>query len=293
MQLRKSKKKTLENNYDLWETRKEHKKGQNPIIRTINKLHPSSKRTKKTPLPHPGQSYNPDPEDHKRLLDKIIKKEILYQKKQKSINRSLNVKVSSKELQQSQRDELESGIKHLIQPIDAKIEDCDDSSSTDDAFDEYDEKDFEVIMKDKKVVEKRKTRQQRMRQLKDRLQRKAAKLKKLKNIRLSKFDAIKKMSKELDKKAKMDMEERKKNRKKSKMERFGQKFEQSDPIYCLSDQLPSSLRQTSCPMNAIVREQLENFQSRLMIEPTSLQVKKRKFKKKAFQRRSAAEEEEV
>lgn len=299
MQLRRSKRKTEPEPYDLWEGRKEHKKDQSAITKAINKLHPSLKRTRKTPLPHPGQSYNPNPEDHRRLLSKVMKKELEFQKKQRSLHNAMKVKVSAKELKQSEREELESGIKHLIKKSEdgtAATKGDDSSSSTDDdAFSDYDERDFQAIMKDKKVVEKRKSKQQRLRQLKDRLQRKAAKLRKLKNIRLSKFDAIKKMIKELDKKQKEEEEKRKKIRKgkKVKNERFCQKFEQSDPIYCLSNELPSSLREASCPMNSIVREQLENFQSRLMIEPSSLQVAKRKYKKKRFDRLTAAEQEEV
>lgn len=285
MQLRK--KKSQLGAYDIWD--KEEKS---------SKLHPSEKRNKKIALPHPGQSYNPDPKDHERLLNKVLKKELEYQKKQQTLNKALKVKVDHKELKKADKDELESGIKHLLKKPEDKNKKNDDhegdsSLSTDEAYSDYDEKDFQAIIKDKKVVEKRKSRQQRMRQLKDKLQRKAAKLRKLKNIRLSKFDSIKRMIKELDKQQKEMEEKRRKKHKKIKNERLGQRFEQSDPIYCLSDELPSSLRQTSCPMNAIVREQLESFQSRLMVEPTSYQIKSRKYKKKEFNRLTAAEQEEV
>lgn len=269
--------------YDLWTnlvTSKEKK---------AKKLHPSTKRNKKAPLPHPGQSYNPHPEDHKRLLKKVADEEVEYQKKQASLRRALNVRVDAKELRDSETKDLVSGLEHLIQKEHHTNEDS-DGSLTDDAFEGYDNEDFAAILKNKTVKEKRKSRQQRLRQLKDKLQRKAAKLRKSKNIRMSKFDAIKKITKELDKKDKEEAKKKKKHRK-LKTERFGQKFEQSDPIYCLSDELPSNLLKVSCPMDKIVREQLENFQSRLMVEPTSLQMKKRKFKKKVFDRKIAAEQE--
>lgn len=280
MQLRKTKKITQSKPYDIWENKAKGKS---------QKIHPSTKRNKKTSLPHPGQSYNPDPKDHERLLNKVLRKELEYQQKQQTLNKALKVKIDSRELRKSEKDELEAGIKHLLKNSEDNNEknhsDDDTSSSTDDAFSDYDDKDFQAIMKDKKVVEKRKSRQQRLKKLKDKLQRKAAKLRKLKNIRLSKFDSIKKMIKELDKQQKEDEEKRrKKHKKKIKNERLGRKFEQSDPIYCLSDELPSSLRQASCPMNAIVKEQLENFQSRLMVEPTSYQIKNAKYKKKQYDR---------
>lgn len=290
MELRK--KKSLEV-YDIWDGESKKKP---------SKLHPSSKRDKKCPLPHPGQSYNPDPAEHRKLLQKVLNKELQFQKKEKSIRKAVDIKVNAQEVRQNETDDLLSGIKHLIK--DAKKgakgkanksqtqDDADsDGSSTDEAFSDYDDKDFQVILGDKTVKEKRKSKQQRLRQLKDKLQRKAAKLRKLKNIRLSKFDGIKKMMKELDKKEKEAAARTKKHHRKPKNERLGQKFEPSDPLYCLSNELPSNLRDTSCPMDAIVREQLESFQSRLFVEPTTFQTKKRKYKKKEFQRKIAAEQE--
>lgn len=269
--------------YDIWEG--EPKKKQ-------SKLHPSSKRDKKCALPHPGQSYNPDPIQHKKLLQKVLSKELEFQKKEKSIRKAVDIKVNPQEVRHNETEELLSGIKHLIKPKKGELRTDDDSgSSTDEAFSDYDDKDFQVILGDKRVKEKRKSRQQRLRQLKDRLQRKAAKLRKLKNIRLSKFDAIKKMIKELDQKEKEAAARSKKHHRKPKSERLAQRFEPSDPLYCLSNELPSSLRVTNCPMDAIVREQLESFQSRLLVEPTTFQTKKRKYKKKEFERKIAAEQE--
>lgn len=272
--------------YDIWL----HSGGK----KKSGKLHPSSKRTKKNPLPHPGQSYRPDPDDHKKLLQKVAEKELVYQKKKKSLRKAFEKKINATELQKNEKEELESGIKHLIKDTtiekSGKSSDNSGGESTDAAFSDYDEKDFEAIVKDKRVQEKRKSRQQRHKQLRDKLQRKAAKLRKAKNIRLSKFDGIKKINKELDKKEEEDSKKTKRH-KKLKNERLGQKFEQSDPIYCLSSELPSNLRQVTCPMSSIVREQLESFQSRLMVEPTSIQVKKRKYKKKTFDRKVAAEQE--
>lgn len=259
--------------YDIWDSNN-NTKGR--------KSHPSQKRSKKNSLPHPGQSYNPDPSDHKKLLDKILKKELEHKKKQEAIEKALEVKVTRKELRQDEDEELTSGIKHLIEPN--ANDEHSDGSDTDAVFSDYDEKDFEAIVKDKTVVEKRKTKQQRLKQLKDKLQRKAAKLKKLKNIRLSKFDAIKKMMKDLDKKDKEMAANRKKRGALIKGERLGQKFEQSDPIYCLKKDLPKSLREASCPMDSIVREQLESFQSRLLVEPSNIQIKKRKYQRKKFDR---------
>lgn len=268
--------------YDLWTNSDVNKD------KKAKKLHPSSRRSKKNPLPHPGQSYNPHPEDHKKLIQKLAKKEIEYQKKQASLRKALNIRIEAKELKESENKDLLSGIEHLIQKDNSTN---DDSDATDDAFDGYEDEDFSAILKNKSVKEKRKSRQQRLKQLKDKLQRKAAKLRKLKNIKLSKFDAIKKITKELDKKEKEEAKKKKKSHKKLKTERFGQRFEQSDPIYCLSDELPSSLMKVNCPMDKIVREQLENFQSRLMLEPTSLQMKTRKFKKRVFDRKISAEQD--
>lgn len=272
--------------YDLWEDG-------GTTRDSDGKMHPSKRRTMKSKLPHPGQSYNPDPEDHKKLLQKVVEKELEFQKKESAIRKALDIKVSHNELLKHEQTELESGISHLIKSdTGEKTKDGGDDSSTDDAYSEYDEKDFQAIVKDKTVVEKRKSKQQRLKQMKDKLQRKAAKLRKLKNIRLSKFDGIKKMMKELDRKEKEEAKRRAKRHKKPKHERFAQKFEPSDPIYCLSDELPSSLRQVSCPLDAVVREQLENFQSRLLIEPTTYQVKTRKYKRKVFDRKIAAEQED-
>lgn len=272
--------------YDIWNA--------DAKLNKSCKLHPSSKRNKKTPLPHPGQSYNPNPDDHRRLLEKVAKKELAYQIKEKNLENTLKTTVTAEEVQRYDDEELVSGIEHLIKENHTptlNLKDRDSGSETDDAFNEYDEKDFQAIISDKRVKEKRKSKQQRLKQMKDYLQRKAAKLRKLKNIRSAKFDAIKKITKELDKKDKERANQKRRSHKKIKNERLGQKFEQSDPIYCLSEELPSNLRQVSCPMNAIVREQLENFQSRLLVEPTSLQVKKRKYKRKEFARRTAAEQE--
>lgn len=186
------KKKKIVEPYDLWQD------GGERVTRSSCKLHPSLKRSRKNPLPHPGQSYNPDPEDHQKLLEKIARKELEHVKKQKSLKKALDVKVNRKELVKDAQNELLAGIKHLIGDTTSAHDS--DASATDGAYSDYDEKDFAVICKDKKVVEKRKSRQQRMRQMKDKLQRKAAKLRKLKNIRLSKIDAIKKITKELEKK---------------------------------------------------------------------------------------------
>lgn len=224
--------------------------------KSSKKLHPSQKRKLKNPPPHPGQSYNPHPEDHKKLLNKIAKDELSYIKKKKSIDNALKVNVD---------EDLSTHKEELI----------DSGDETDPAFSDYDEKDFEAISKDKAVKEKRKTRQQRMRQLKDKLQRKAAKLRKLKNIRSSKIDGVKKIIKELDNEALVS----KKKSLKLRKERFSQKLEKSDPIYCLSSDIPAELRNVKCPMDKIVREQLESFKSRLMIEPTSFQAKKKKSTK--------------
>lgn len=263
--------------YDVWDGTDGFKKD--------SKTHPSTKRCKKTPLPHPGQSYNPRPEDHQKFLAKIADKELEFQRKQKALDDAIKLKVNSAEVKKSDKEDLESGIEHLIK------DHADESSSdTDVAFSDYDEKDFEAICKSRKVVEKRKSRQQRMRQLRDRLQRKAAKLRKLSRIRLSRFDSIKKILRKLDAKEKQDAKLKRRHRR-PKFERFSQKLELSDPIYCLSDQLPSNLRQTTCPMDKIVREQLESFQSRLMVEPTSQQTKKRKFKKRSFERQTQADDE--
>lgn len=272
--------------YDIWNA--------DATLKKSCKLHPSLKRSKKTPLPHPGQSYNPNPDDHRRLLEKVAKKELAYQAKEKNLKEALSTTVTAAEVSQHEDEELVSGIEHLIKENHTSnnhLKDCDSGSETDDVFKEYDEKDFQAIIADKSVIEKRKSKQQRLKQMKDKLQRKAARLRKLKNIRLSKFDAIKKITKELDKKDKEKAEQKKAKPKRIKNERLGQKFEQSDPIYCLSEDLPSSLRHVSCSMNAIVREQLESFQSRLLVEPTSLQVKTRKYKRKEFGRKTAAEQE--
>lgn len=285
--------KKLSGPYDLWS---------DECVGGKNKLHPSQKRNLKAPLPHPGQSYNPDPEDHKRLLRKIAEAELRHQKKQAAINRATRVKVNARELVKHEQEELQAGIKHLIgapkrdekHSVSRHQDDtAGDSSSTDSAYSDYDEKDFETILADKTVEERRKTKRQRLAQLRDKLQRKAAKMRKAKNIRLSKFDAIKRILKDLDKKeevAAAAAKHRRKNRK-AKKERLGTRFEQSDPIYCLGSELPSSLRETKCSMDAIVREQLENFQSRLMVEPTNFQIKKRKYKKKAFERDEQADED--
>uniref|UniRef100_A0A6G1S480 Ribosome biogenesis protein NOP53 n=1 Tax=Aceria tosichella TaxID=561515 RepID=A0A6G1S480_9ACAR len=256
--------------YDLW----------NDEATQGRKKKSSIKKRDKRPPPHPGQSYNPDPEDHKRLLNKVAQKEIKHIKKKSALNKATNVKVNLKELRQHEKQELVSGIKHLIKKSndDAQAEESDDSSSTDSAYSDYDEKDFKVIMKDKKVSEKRKTKKQRLAQLRDKLQRKAAKLRKLKNIRSSRFDAIKKILKKLDAKDK-----EKKTTKRHK--KLGYKLPDPDPIYCVSSELPSNLRETKCPLDAIVREQLDSFQSRLMVEPTKYQMKKRdKYKKRQFER---------
>lgn len=280
--------------YDIWDYTEESA--------GAKKRHPSAKRKLKLSLPHPGQSYNPDPEDHRKLLEKIVEKEIKYQNKLKAIDNSVKVKVKASEVKKSDKEELLSGIKHLLpeptskngRPIKtAKLDDDDTGSSTDAVYSDYDEKDFEAITKDKKVVEKRKTRKQRLAQLKDRLQRKAAKLKKLNNIRMSKIDAVKKINEELDEKERELARRSTKRHHKVKKQRLGQRFEQSDPIYCLSKDLPSNLRQVSCPMDSIVREQLESFQSRLMVEPTSIQVKKRKYKRPRFERKCAGDDEPV
>jgi len=234
------------------------------------KLHPSKKRSARLTLPHPGQSYNPDPEDHRRFLKKIVKLELDHQKEERKIARALKV------------------------PCPASIKEVDDGDSgdeTDPAYSDYDEKDFEIILADKKVEEKRKTKRQRLGQLRDKLQRKAAKLRKLKNIRLSKFDAVKKIYKELDKKAKEEAEKQAKKHRRSRKERLGPKFEPSDPVYCLGSELPSNLLSVKCPMDAIVRDQLESFQARLLVEPTKWQIKKSKYKRKQYERRCADEKE--
>lgn len=258
------------------------------------KSHPSTKRSKSLALPHPGQSYNPDPKDHKRLLAKIEKQELKFQKKQKAIESAVRAKISKDEVRRDEKKELVSGIEHLIKEANpkAKIEgyESDASSATDGAFSDYDDNDFKAIVKDKVVVEKRKSKQQRLKQVRDKLQRNAAKLKKLKNIRLAKFDGIRKINKELEKKER-ELAGKRKTHKKIKDERLGQRFEPSDPIYCLSSELPKNLRDTSCPMDRIVREQLESFQSRLLVEPTSYQVPKRKYKRPKFERKVAAEQE--
>lgn len=265
--------------YDVWDGTDGFQKS--------NKTHPSAKRCKKTPLPHPGQSYNPHPDDHQKFLQKIADKELSFQRKQKALDEAIRLKVNAQEVKKSEKEELESGIEHLIK---GNQEPGDSSSDTDVAYSDYDEKDFQVICKDRKVLEKRKSRQQRLRQLKDRLQRRAARLRKLSRIRLSRFDSIKRIIKKLDAQAK-EKAKLKKKYKKPKFERFSQKLELSDPIYCLSDQLPTNLRETTCPMDKIVREQLESFQSRLLVEPTSQQAKRRKFKKRCFERQTQADEE--
>lgn len=286
MQLKNRKSKAKEP-YDIWDGIDGPKKSK---IKAKS-MHPSKKRSKQIALPHPGQSYNPDPEDHDRLLKRIAEKELEYQKTQAAINRALGKgkRVDSDSLVTHEEDEMLSGIRHLIKGKDRPADLSGDE--TESVYSEYDEKDFEVILKDKKVQEKRKTRRQRLGQLRDKLQRKAAKLRKLKNIRLSKFDSIKKISKELDKKEKEAIANHTKRHRRTKNERLGPKFTPSDPIYCLKSELPSSLRDVSCPMNAIVREQLESFQSRLLVEPTHLQKKRRKYKKIQYERKSAEERE--
>lgn len=285
--------------YDIWDYTEERA--------GAKKSHPSNKRKLRAPLPHPGQSYNPDPEDHKRLLAKIVEKETKYQKKLKSIDKSVRVKVKPDEIKRDEKEELLSGIKYLIKEqnnneskskknrtkISAEPKHDDSGSETDGVYSDYDDKDFEAMAKDKRVVERRKSRKQRLAQLKDKLQRKAAKLRKVNNIRLSKIDAIKKINKELDEKEKELARRTTKHHRKVKSQRLGQRFEQSDPVYCLSSELPSNLRKVSCPMDSIVREQLESFQSRLMVEPTKFQVKKRKYKRPAFERKCAGDDEPV
>lgn len=295
--MRLTKRRKIAEPYDIWDYTEESA--------GAKKKHPSVKRKLKTPLPHPGQSYNPDPEDHKKLLEKIAEKEVKYQKKLKSIEKSLRVKVKPAEVKQDEREELLSGIKHLIKEQSTnktdknktntalKSNDDDSGSETDEVYSDYDDKDFEAITKDKRVVEKRKSRKQRLGQLKDKLQRKAARLRKINNIRMSKIDGLKKINKELDEKEKELARRAPKGNRKLKNQRFGQRFEQSDPIYCLSSELPSNLRKVSCPMDSIVREQLESFQSRLMVEPTKFQVKKRKYKRPAFERKCAGDDEPI
>ena len=273
--------------YDLWTTGDGVRNGTG----SKSRIHPSKKRNIKRPLPHPGQSYNPDPEDHRKLLERIAKSELEFQKKQASINRAMAVTVSANDLVKHEKEELESGIGHLLKKPSAskgdkktELREDGESSDTDSVYSGYDEKDFEAILKDKTVEEKRKTKRQRLAQLRDKLQRKAAKLRKAQRIRSTKFDAIKKIVKELDKKERDAATKAKKRHRRTRDQRLGPKLEKSDPIYCLSSELPSSLRETSCSMDAIVREQLESFQSRLMVEPSNFQIKKRKYKKRAFER---------
>lgn len=287
MNLRRSK--TL-SPYDLWEGQESKKLAGQKQTKDKKTHHPSLRRTRGTAIPHPGQSYNPDPEEHDRLLKKVAKKEINEQKKAKAINKAMKVKVDKHELQEHEQAQLVAGIDHLIAKEKISKED-NEASSTDTAYSDYDEKDFESILKDKSVQEKRKTHQQRLRQLKDRLIRKAAKLRKLKNIRLSKFDAIKKMIKELEKEEKLreDKLGKKKKNRKIKNERLAQRFEAPDPIYCVKSELPKSLKDVKCPMDAIVREQLDSFKAKLMVEPTTYQTKKPKYKKPVFERKTASE----
>lgn len=269
--------------YDIWSEQTGHAK-------RSNKPHPSQKRTKKLVPPHPGQSYNPEPEQHKKLLEKIAEKELEYQQKQKSIRRAIEVKVEPNELVVDAREELLAGIKHLVGNPEQHKSDGD--SDTENAFSDYEDKDFEAIIKDKTVKEKRKSKQQRLRQMKDRLQRREAKLRKLKKLRLIKFDGLKKLNKELDKKdAEAALKKSRKHHKRPKEERLGQRLELADPIYCLPSDLPANLRQASCSMNAIVRDRLQSFQSRLMVEPSQFQIKKSKYKKKVFERKVADERE--
>ena len=101
---------------------------------------------------------------------------------------------------------------------------------------------------------------------------------------------MKKINKELDKKEReLAAKPKKARNRRTKDERLGSKLERSDPIYCLPSELPSNLRQVACPMDRIVREQLESFQSRLLVEPTKLQIKSSKYKRKQFERKTAEE----
>lgn len=221
--------------YDLWEDEEICTKSRR------SKVHPSQKRCKKPDLPHPGQSYNPDPEDHQRLLNKILKKEIAYQKKH---NVQPTPKVDPVEVIQSDRQDLVSGIEHLITGAKQEHE-----SETDAAFSDYDEKDFEFLANKAKQLAKQqqKTRQQRARQLKDRLQRREAKLRKLKNKKSA--ISIKKLVKQLDKTDKEREAEKKKRRKR----RRTPESEQPDPVFCFKRDLPKSLRLASCPMSSLLR----------------------------------------
>lgn len=247
--------------YDIWSSEAED--------RTNKKLHPSQKRKEKNELPHPGQSYNPNPKDHRKLLRKLMKDEIKF------INKAKKLDKETRQLKKQTKNHDE---------IDHRDE-IDDESTDDEAFEDYNENDFKQIAKDRKVREKRKTPQQRKRELKDKLQKKAAKVKKAKNLKSEKFNGVKKLVKQLDAKDK-EHKEKLKKRQKRRTEKFCQQLELSDPIYCMKSALPSNLRQVACPMRKVVREQFETFQKRLIVEPCQYQTSFRRYNKRRYERRT-------
>lgn len=256
----------------------------------------SVKRQKKEPhfqkavkLPHPGQSYNPAPEDHRKLLASVARAEIKYLRREEHLKKVAQVpKMTTDELELAEHNELVSGIEHLIPKVDDDTATSQEEHGESDEFcSDYDEADFDAMLKDRVVQEKRKTNSQRMRQLRDRLQRKQAKLRKLRNIRLSKFNSIKKIKKQLDEQDKLKRLMERRRLTKRRLQRFTQKFEPSDPIFCLPSELPTNLRKVKCPVDAMLRERMESFQGRNLVEPTSLQMRKVRYPRKKFDRRNA------
>lgn len=257
------KKKQAGQMYDLWSSMPEASlKG--PVKR---------KRIIKTKPPHPGQSYNPSAEDHSKLLNKVAKEEIKYQKKARSIRESQAVRLSRAEYNAPETVDLFN-----INDINGR--DNSDDEDDDDIDSDYDIKDLDEMLKDRTVKDNRKTPQQRLKQLKDKLQKREAKIRKIKNIKAAKRGSIKKIVKELDEKdEERALQSRRRRRRKM---RVAKDAEISDPVYCLKEDLASNLRSLKCPVKSVVKEQFEAYQKRLLVEPTSIQTTLRRYKKRVY-----------
>ncbi|CAN7992706.1 unnamed protein product [Ixodes hexagonus] len=233
--------------------------------------------------PHPGASYNPDPEAHQELLHEAFLVEQKRLKEEQHIDRVLTKMLPTRETMPTEQDMIAQMSQGLY----------DDPSSDEAEGDEVpgDEGGDRSGRANPPVrAEDRKTKQKRRRELEQKRIQRAAKVRKTERVLANQVYRIPTLKAELKREAEIS-EERQKRRQEREDDKLYQanrlskhKFEEPDMELKLPEELTESLRQLKPECN-VLEDRYKSMQKRNVIETRKRQKKVRKYKpKKALKR---------
>lgn len=267
------------NNYDLWdEVEKDESEGNDYVPKKREIKVPEHLRQKPSLLPAveaplPGQSYNPDEEEHRKLIMKAVSVEV------EKLNKDIKLTNSREKyfVPKEQANNEQAWIEEMSQGLGLSPEE-----------EQEDEEEIEDVLQFTKQVsrEKKKTKSQRRREAREKAEKIEKETEKKLKMKENQIFKIKSIKKELGEREKRLAERAKRRDEKyvqslyqpKRLSRF--RFEEAPIEVNLTNEISGNLRSTKVEGNLLL-DRFKSFQKRNLIEPRVRQLRKRKYKLKA------------